>query len=556
MAYLSLYRKWRPQGFDDVVGQEHVVRTLKNALDEGRIAHAYLFSGPRGTGKTTLARLLAKGVNCVEGPTSQPCNRCENCTALNSGYAMDVIEIDGASNRGIDEIRDLREKTRYAPAAGRYKVYIIDEVHMLTTEAFNALLKILEEPPAHVLFVFATTELHRIPATIISRCQTFDFRRFSSQEIYARLAYIAQQEGFEIAEEALRLISRRAEGGMRDALGILDQCVSFAGTRVDLDSVLQVLGTVSKDTLFRFVAVILGGDVATALGIVKEVLDGGHDARQFIIDVDRCLRDLTVAKVVGAQTDELMEMSSQEIGQLLERFPTVTVDRLLTIYDLFAEAEAEIKRSAEVRLPLERAVIRATHEASQPSMEDLLQRIEELEKQVASLCEARVAAVEVEKPATEKPSTVVPQEPAARKETPTPAAEARQGGKTEQQVLARLQTDWERIIRRCREDRRVDIEAFLKEAVPTDLANGVLVLSFSQDKRFHKASVEQQKNKEYVERFFSKVTGQRITVQCRFMEEGKTPKDPEEKALIDDPVLEAALKFFPGTVTKIDEPGD
>lgn len=553
MAYLSLYRKWRPQGFDDVVGQEHVVRTLKNALDEGRIAHAYLFAGPRGTGKTTLARILAKGLNCVNGPTSQPCNACENCTSLNAGYAMDVIEIDGASNRGIDEIRELREKTRYAPAAGRYKVYIIDEVHMLTTEAFNALLKILEEPPSHVLFVFATTEAHRIPATIISRCQTFDFRRFSSNEIFSRLSYIAQQEGFGVEEAALRLISRRAEGGMRDALGILDQCVSFAGAQVDMESVLQVLGTVSRDTLFRFVAGVLDRNATVALGLIKEVLDGGHDVRQFVIDVNRYFRDLTVAKVVGTEAEELLEMSSGEIEQHINNFSQISLDQLLQVYDLFAEAEAEIKRSAEVRLPLERAVIRATNDIYRCSTGDLLQRIEKLEEKIDAL-EQRGVTVVLEKKQKEQTTVSQQSRPAQDEDAVKPEEPPVEPmSSNDVDTVTRLKEDWDQTIRQCRDDRRVDIEAFLKEATPTGLSQDVLVLGFPADKRFHKASLEQPKNQDYIDRFFSRVVGRKVAVECRFMEEEtQPPKDAKQEAK--DPALEAALKFFQGTVTKIDEP--
>ncbi|NLK51426.1 MAG: DNA polymerase III subunit gamma/tau [Syntrophomonadaceae bacterium] len=249
MSYVALYREWRPQNFQNVVGQTHVTRTLLNALQQGRISHAYLFCGPRGTGKTSVAKILAKAVNCSEAQEGEPCNQCVSCRAIVEGSSLDVLEIDAASNRGIDEIRELRERVQYAPSGGRFRVYIIDEVHMLTTEAFNALLKTLEEPPSHVIFVLATTEAHKVPATILSRCQRFDFRRITPAELIERLKLVAEHQQIEISEEAIMAIVRAAEGGLRDALSLLDQCIGFATNAITLEEVNQVLGTVSEEFL-------------------------------------------------------------------------------------------------------------------------------------------------------------------------------------------------------------------------------------------------------------------------------------------------------------------
>ncbi|MEM5794931.1 MAG: DNA polymerase III subunit gamma/tau, partial [Bacillota bacterium] len=249
MAYIALYRQWRPQDFEQLVGQEHISTTLKNAITSNRIAHAYLFSGPRGTGKTSTAKIMAKALNCLQGPTIHPCNACDRCKRIIDGSSMDVLEIDAASNRGIDEIRELREKVKFTPVDGRYKVYIIDEVHMLTTEAFNALLKTLEEPPAHAIFILATTEPHKIPATILSRCQRYDFRRIDSEAISGRLLKVLQEMSIEAEPEALGVIARFAEGGLRDALSILDQCIAFSGDRITVEDVRSMLGLAGDEWL-------------------------------------------------------------------------------------------------------------------------------------------------------------------------------------------------------------------------------------------------------------------------------------------------------------------
>ncbi len=246
MSYQVLARKWRPQNFDEVVGQEHITRTLKNALELGRVAHAFLFSGPRGVGKTSVARILAKALNCSNGPTPTPCNQCQSCLEITQGHSLDVLEIDGASNRGIDEVRELRENIKYLPARGGYKVFIIDEVHMLTKEAFNALLKTLEEPPAHAIFVMATTESHKVPVTILSRCQRYDFKRLSTAAIQAHLAQMANREGWQLSPEGLQLIAQEAEGGMRDAQGLLDQVITFGGPEVSPPEIARILGVTDR----------------------------------------------------------------------------------------------------------------------------------------------------------------------------------------------------------------------------------------------------------------------------------------------------------------------
>ena len=298
MTYLALYRKWRPQTFGEIIGQEHIVRTLKNAVESGRTGHAYLFCGTRGTGKTTAAKVLAKALNCLERAGAEPCNRCEICKDVNDGLSVDVIEIDAASNRGIDEIRDLREKIKFAPAVARHRVYIIDEVHMLTNEAFNALLKTLEEPPRHAVLILATTEPHKVPLTILSRCQRFDFRRIEPADIIRRLKEVASGAGLEVEEEALRLIARAAEGGLRDALSILDQGAAFGESKITAADVHNILGTVRIDALSRMAGHLAAAETGPALGLVAELTSEGKDLRFFAREMAGYLRALLLEKIV------------------------------------------------------------------------------------------------------------------------------------------------------------------------------------------------------------------------------------------------------------------
>ena len=313
MPYLVLARKWRPQQFDEVVAQKHITTTLRNAIAQKRIAHSYLFTGPRGVGKTTTARILAKALNCEQGPTPTPCNRCHSCVEITKGNSLDVLEIDGASNRGIDEIRNLRENVKYAPSSGKYKVYIIDEVHMLTPEAFNALLKTLEEPPAHVIFVLATTQPQKIPSTIISRCLRFDFHRIPTKEIAEHLSYIAQQEGIEVEEEALLSIARRAEGSMRDAQSIFDQIISYQGEKISQRDLKEMLGLIDQDILFSLTHAIVEGDASKGLGILEEMEIQGYDLLEFAHSLVGHLRSLLLAKL--SQPLDLSAEEEQRYGE-------------------------------------------------------------------------------------------------------------------------------------------------------------------------------------------------------------------------------------------------
>ena len=302
MAYIALYRRWRPQEFDNLIGQDHISKTLANAIKSDKIAHAYLFSGPRGTGKTSMAKILAKALNCSEGPTPIPCNKCDSCLKINEGSSMDVFEIDAASNRGIDEIRDLRESVKFAPVDGKYKIYIIDEVHMLTTEAFNALLKTLEEPPSHVVFILATTESHKIPATIHSRCQRYDFRKITVNEIFTRLQHVSEKMNIEIDNEALITIANHADGGMRDALSILDQCSTFA-EKIKVDDVRNILGLIGREWIWSLVDSIAEKNTKESLHLVDDILSKGKDIKQILIELAQYFREIMIYQVDSCVDD-------------------------------------------------------------------------------------------------------------------------------------------------------------------------------------------------------------------------------------------------------------
>ena len=433
MAYIALYRQWRPKTFADLVGQEHVSKTLSQAIVSGRIGHAYLFAGPRGTGKTSTAKILAKALNCDEGPTPTPCGTCENCRRITDGTSMDVFEIDAASNRGIDEIRGLRETVKFAPAEGHYKVYIIDEVHMLTAEAFNALLKTLEEPPAHVVFILATTEPHKVPATIQSRCQRYDFRRITVSEIEGRLRTICDAMKVEAADSALELIALQADGGLRDALSILDQCISLADGPVTAALVQEMLGLVGHSWIYRMTESLASHDAQSVLSIVAELLAGGKDLKQMMAELALHLRSLMIYQAAG--TVEAMDLYAEPQDVLQDQAKLFAPEVLPRMIARLHEAMTEIKWSPQPRITVEVALmelcrpelVASTQEnagqaasngpraaSSNPADEARIAKLEAALAQVTALLKQATAGAGV-RPAV-APATGVP--------TPAPAAPA------------------------------------------------------------------------------------------------------------------------------------
>lgn len=407
MSYLVLARKWRPQTFSDLVGQEHVSQTLKNAIEGGRVAHAFLFTGARGVGKTSSARILAKALNCESGLTVEPCNKCSACLEITEGNSVDVFEIDGASNTGVDDIRELRDNIKYLPSRSRYKIFIIDEVHMLTTNAFNALLKTLEEPPAHVKFIFATTEPHKVPITILSRCQRFDFKRIPLPRIVARLRYIVDQEGVSASDEALTVVARKGDGSMRDSLSTLDQVLAFCGNTVCDTEVTALLGVVDRRLIAEATRAVLDGEVRSVLEIVAKVDSFGYSMRQFCHELIDQFRSISILKAVGNETGELLDLSEAELDDLRALAASTTLPDLQRRLTLLLKAEGEMAHSGFPRLMLELALMKMATLPPAVPVQELL---------------ARLAALEGGAPLAPRPA---PQgAPAPRQQGPAPSAQA------------------------------------------------------------------------------------------------------------------------------------
>lgn len=550
MSYKALYRTYRPQKFSEVVGQEAIVRTLQNAIGSGKISHAYLFTGPRGTGKTTVARILAKALNCGNKQGAEPCGKCLVCQEIATSSSPDVVEIDAASNNGVDEIRDIREKVKFLPSGAKYKVYIIDEVHMLTNEAFNALLKVLEEPPRHVVFVFATTEPHKIPATVASRCQRFDFRRLSMAETVARLAAVAAAEGIDATEEALRVIARYAEGSLRDGLGLLDQCRAYAA-RITPEIVTGVLGVAPREQVMAFADVLAAGDAARGLALVRDLQEAGRDLRQFLRDAARYLRDVLLYKVAGEQAlGAALPPDSEEAEALRRQAAALPVPLLLRAIETLGAAEADMRYAAQSQLPLEMAIVRLTRPEVQLDPEQLLLRIERLEQQVAALAGQGPAPVPAGTGAAEgaadrapiptapagprpQPGQAGGQEPreepedreaAGRPPAAGPAPRAADTGSARDTApapgeepaaaddLARVVAQWDRVLQLLKDQRQLAVQAFLREGRPVACRGGVVTIEFPPDRSFHRDNLQADQNRKVVEQILSRLLGRKVRV--------------------------------------------
>ncbi len=382
MSYTALYRKFRPDTFEGVKGQDHIVTTLRNQMNTGRVGHAYLFCGTRGTGKTSIAKIFAKAVNCRQPVNGSPCLTCDMCRAIAAGSSMNVIEIDAASNNGVDNIREIRDEVAYPPTDGKYKVYIIDEVHMLSTGAFNALLKTLEEPPAYVIFILATTEAHRIPITILSRCQRYDFRRIPLDTITGHLRELVQEEGQEAEERALAYVARKADGSMRDALSLLDQCMAFYfGETLTYEKVLQVLGGVDAETFQKLLSAVCGGDVAGAVAVVEELIVAGRELAQFVTDFTWYLRNLLLLQI-SDKVENTLDVSAEQIAAMKEAAQKTDAETLMRYIRIFSELSNQLRYSTQKRIVTEVAIIKLCRPQMETGVEDLAARVKELERKI------------------------------------------------------------------------------------------------------------------------------------------------------------------------------
>src|SRR5579884_1455688 len=499
----ALYRKYRPQSFDEVVGQEAVVRTLTNAIATDAIRQAYLFAGPRGTGKTSMARILAKSLNCAHGPTPTPDGTCHACRAIAAGTSLDVIEMDAASQRGIDDIRDIRDRVVLQPVEGRYKVYILDEAHQLTDAAWNALLKLIEEPPPHLVFVFCTTDLSKVLPTVRSRCQTFVFQRPRLQELTAKLRRIADAEGIEVPDPALALVARGARGAFRDAESVLDQLSAATEKKITVQAVLQLLGAVEEEALFRLCDLVVDQDTAGALTFIEQLSEQGQDLGRLVTDLLEHLRHLMLVQHMGevpdslpvtAETRERLHAQANQLG-------AATVVRLI---DLLSVAVEDMRQGGDPRLPLELALVKVTRPAADLSRDAIAYRLEQLEQRTH-----HVVAVGQPRPVGE--SGAVEGARGNREVPPAPQTDATAPAPAPPTVeLEQLQEAWQRTILPAVEEKSIPTASVLREAHPAQLAGDTLTLEFPRSAEFHRQLAEEPKNATLLADALYEVTGRRL----------------------------------------------
>jgi len=507
---IALYRKWRPQNFDEVVGQEPIIKTLKNQIKAGHISHAYLFSGTRGTGKTSTARIFAKAINCLNPIDGNPCNECEICSGINKGTLLDFIEIDAASNNRVENARDLIDTVSIPPSKAKYKVYIIDEVHMLSTHAFNALLKTLEEPPEYAVFILATTDPQKVPVTILSRCQRFNFKRIKKDEIKERLKLILNEIGVEIEENVLDLIASYSDGALRDALSLLDQLVSTVSGKIDYESVISILGLTSKENIFKLVDLIIEKDIQNSLKLVDKIILEGKDINNFIEEIIAHLRNLLMVKVSKNPT-EIIDASIDYIKELKNQAGRISSEEIMRGINIFIEAENDAKTFMQPRIALEMAVIKFCRIEYDTSLEVILNRLNRLEEAIKSgNVTINVNLKEEKKKETKQILKVEETEKHEAKE---------EAALTVDVTLDEARIAWQDVLNYLKVNKRMSLASLLNLGDVTSVKNGEITITFEGKYAFSKKKIEERDNKNFIIEAFSKVLRKPVKIRLEVKEE-------------------------------------
>ena len=530
MNYIVLARKWRPQKFDDLIGQETVVKTLKNALSNGKIVHAYLFSGPRGVGKTSAARILAKALNCLEGPVSEPCGKCRHCQAITEGSSVDVFEIDGASNTGVDDVRELRESVKYAPSSGRYKIYIIDEVHMLSTQAFNALLKTLEEPPAHVIFIFATTEPKKIPPTIQSRCQHHSFRRISKERIKEQILKIITAEKINIKEEALEMIARAADGSIRDALTLLDQASSFSDD-ITPEDLQTLLGLPEVEIMSNLAETILTGNISSTLSTIKELTDRGSDLRSVSKELVEHFRNLAIVKI-APDAEDILDYSKDDIQRFKLQVSEVSIEELTLLLTELLRLEGEVRSAVNPRYTLELGLLRTSFIKGMTSLDEILKMIGNTGNQS-----------DISRPAlTSKEESASPQYNQQESLKPQESPDKSSAGNREKL--------WHALINNFNSKDHL-LACKLAEAKIVNLTATEFIIGFNGGMSVLADSI--RNNSQLIERELYNLTGNklRLKVMSLAAKETKNNTNDLKKKIISEPLVRDAMRLFNGAIIEV-----
>jgi DNA polymerase-3 subunit gamma/tau len=525
----ALYRKYRPQTFDEVVGQEAVVRTLKNAITSGQVRQAYLFAGPRGTGKTSMARILAKSLNCASGPTPEPDGTCHACRAIAAGTSLDVIEMDAASQRGIDDIREIRDRVVLQPVEGRYKVYILDEAHQLTDAAWNALLKLIEEPPPHLVFVFCTTDLSKVLPTVRSRCQTFVFQRPRLQDLVSVLTRVAEGEGMDAPPQALSLVARAARGSFRDATSTLDQLSAATEGHVTVQSVLQLLGTVEEDALFRICDLVVDRDTAGALTFIEELSEQGHDLGRLVTELIEHLRHLLLVQHMG-EVPESLPVTEEARERLRAQANQLGEPAVIRLLDLLAVAVDDMRQGGDPRLPLELAIVKVTRPAADLSRESTAYRLEQLESR------GPAPAAAPPQPPTDEPVAGVAAEPVR--------VPATVGGPPSVE-LEQLQEAWSRTIVPAVAEKSIPTSSLFGNARPAQLDGDTLTVEFPADASFNRKLAEEPKNTALLRDALYELTGRKLTIEFAVGEgNGDDAHADDDEPAGEDRIIEMLKETF------------